>query len=134
MLANDFAFMVLPNAQGLAQGLFVVGAEGLAQSIARGHGQISQPPRVPYAANRAAFCEAQKTGLVPLQQLHQGGAAQAMSLVKVGQGRALGKLVPRTHQLAIITAINAVANKGAQLYGNAAGMLDGEVRDATPCI
>ena len=57
-----------------------------------------------------------------------------MARGKVGQGAALGKFVPGAGELAVVAAIDAVANQGAQFGRYAACVLDGEVGDAAPRI
>src|SRR5256885_16422911 len=49
------------------------------------------------------------------------------------RGRAR-ELVPRTHQLAVVTAVDAMADRLAQLNRNGAVVLDGEVGDAASRI
>src|SRR5438067_977311 len=49
------------------------------------------------------------------------------------RGRAR-ELVPRTHQLAVVTAVDAIADRLAQLNRNGAVVLDGEIGDAAPRI
>src|ERR1700683_3914651 len=44
------------------------------------------------------------------------------------------KLVPGAHELAVVAAVNPIAERRAQLCGNAARMLDGEIGDAAPCM
>src|SRR5512135_1368580 len=46
----------------------------------------------------------------------------------------VGETVPRTDQLAVVAAIDAVADERAQLDGDAALEFDGEVGDATPRV
>ncbi len=53
---------------------------------------------------------------------------------KVGLPRHAGKLVPRAHQLAIVTAVNAVAHGRAEFLRDGALQLDREVRDAAARI
>src|SRR5690606_302082 len=45
-----------------------------------------------------------------------------------------GELVPRAYQLAVVAAEYPVAHRGAQLLGNGALELDGQVGDAAPRI
>src|SRR5256885_7162493 len=49
------------------------------------------------------------------------------------RGRAR-ELVPRTHQLAVVTAVDAIADRLAQLDRNGAVVLDGEIGNAAPRI
>src|SRR5256885_130468 len=49
------------------------------------------------------------------------------------RGRAR-ELVPRTYELAVVTAVDAIADRLAQLNRNGAVVLDGEIGDAAPRI
>src|SRR5207302_9319024 len=46
----------------------------------------------------------------------------------------LREAVPRADKLAVVAAVDAVADQRPQLFGDRALMLDGEVRDAAACI
>ena len=46
----------------------------------------------------------------------------------------LRELVPRAHELAIVAAVDAVADQRAQFDGNAAAQFDGQIGDAAPRI
>ena len=89
---------------------------------------------MPDAADRAALRTLQKRGLVPLPQFQQGGLAEVMPFVEIRQGAAPGKLVPRANKLAIVTAINAIADQWPQVGVNAARMLNRQVGNAAPGI
>lgn len=91
-----------------------------AQGIAQGHGQVAQPAHVADAAYGAAFGTLQKGGFIPLPQFQQPGAAQAVALIKIGQAAATRKFVPGADQLAIVAAVDAVAQQRAQLGRNGA--------------
>ena len=123
--------------QGLLNGLCLLHIallHDLAQGIAQRHGQIAQPTHVANATNGAAFGAPQKRGFIPLPQLQQRGAAPIVALIKIGQMATTGKLVPGACQLAIVAAVNAVADQGAQLGRNRAVMLDREVGNTPPRI
>ena len=107
---------------------------GLAQGIAQCHGNIAYPFFMANAADGAAFGAAQKAGLVPGKQLGQAHILQARAHRKIGQHTGLGKLVPGAGQLAIVTAIDAVGHFGAQVFGDAAAVLNRQVRDAAARI
>ncbi len=46
----------------------------------------------------------------------------------------LGKFVPRTDQLTVVTTVDAVADHGPQLFGDRAAQFDSEVGNATPGV
>src|SRR5450830_875398 len=89
---------------------------------------------MPDATDGAAFGVAVEVVFAPVQQLNQRGAAEAVARIEVGQGRGLCELVPRTIQLTVVAAIDAVADQAAQLHRDAALEFNGEVGDATACI
>ena len=85
---------------------------------------------MPDAANRRAFSEVQKVRLAPAEQRHQLLAAQARTLIKIRQRAAFGKLAPRADQLAIVAAVDAVANPRAQIKRDRPGVLYRQVRNS----
>jgi hypothetical protein len=70
------------------------------------------------AADRAAFGAAQKLFFAPAEQFDQGGAGQPFARVEVGQRAALRELVPGADQLAVVAAVDAVADQRAQVFGD----------------
>ena len=56
-----------------------------------------------------------KLGFVPGPQLQQRGPVEWRARVEVGQARDLRVLVPRAHQLAVVAAVDAVADQRPQL-------------------
>ena len=59
---------------------------------------------------------------------------EAVARVEIRQRAALRVLVPGTHQLAVVAAVDAVAQRRAQLDGDGTGVLDRQVRDAAPRV
>ena len=57
-----------------------------------------------------------------------------MAHIEIRQRGALRVFVPGAHQLAVVTAIDAVSDQRPQLHGNGTRMLDRQVRDAAPRI
>ena len=136
MLPDQLARVICPPAQAGAH----AGAGGFTdatddvQCISHRHGNIAQPAFMADAANWAAFGDAQKFFFGPVEQGDELLAGQAGAFVKVGQGAALGEFIPRANQLAIVAAVNAVADQRAQLQRNRPGMLDRQVRNAAPRV
>ena len=62
------------------------------------------------------------------------GVASAVARVEVGQRAALRVLVPRADQLAVVAAVDAVADRGAQLDRDRPFVLDRQVGDAAPRV
>src|SRR5579862_3206542 len=57
-----------------------------------------------------------------------------MAHLEVGMACRARELVPGTHQLTVVAAVDAVAECRPQLLGNGAMVLDGEVGDAAPRV
>ena len=136
MLLDHVARMIRPTAKtgqkaGMAVG--IIRAQR-SQGITHRHRHIAQPAFMTDAADRAAFGHLQKLSLGPVEERDELLAGQAGAFVKVGQGAALGEFVPRADQLAVVAAVDAVADQRPQLERNRPGMLDGEVGDAATRI
>ena len=86
------------------------------------------------APYRATLGMVQKLRFAPAKQRHQLGTGQAATRVEVGQAAAPGKFVPRANQLAVVAAIDAVADQGAQFQRDRTWVFNGEVRNATARI
>ena len=106
----------------------------MAQSIAHRHRDVALPALMANAADGAAFGVAQKFSFAPAKQRDELLAGQAAALVKIRQSAALGELVPGTDELAIVAAVDAVADQGAQLHRNWPAVLDGEIGDTAPGV
>ena len=52
-----------------------------------------------------------------------------MARAEVGFAGCLGKFIPRTDQLAVVAAVDAVTHRGAQILGNHPVIFDGQIRD-----
>src|SRR5262245_40220071 len=72
--------------------------------------------------------------LAPRKQFHQRRTVQSIAHVEVSERRHLRVLVPRTYELAIVAAINAVADRTAQFLRNRALVLDGQIRNTAPRV
>lgn len=75
-----------------------------------------------------------KRACVPGEQVQQPRRIQRVAGRKIRLRRQMGVAVPRTDQLAVIAAVNAVAHERSQGFGNGAFVLDGEVADAQPRV
>ena len=89
---------------------------------------------MPDAADRAAFSEVQEFVLAPAEKCHQLLASQACALIKIRQRTAFGELVPRANKLAIVAAIDAVAHQRSKVQRDRPGMLNRQIRDASPRV
>jgi len=130
MLAHQGAGVFAARCQRRLQ-LGRCGRIGHMQRIAQCHGNVAQPALVTDAPDRAALGKAHKFVLRPGKQVGQPVVCQTGAWVKVRQRAALGKLVPRANQLAVVTAIDAVAQQRAQFQRDRPRVLNGQVADAT---
>ena len=122
--------MPLHQRRAQRRGLWRVGP----QRIAHGHRHVAQPAFMANAADGAAFGALQKLGFSPGKQRGELLAGQAGAFVKVGQCAALGKLVPGAGQLAVVAAINAVADQRAKRQGDGPGVFDRQVGNTAPRV
>ena len=76
----------------------------------------------------------QKLRLAPSEYLDERRAVETVPYLEVLLYAGAGEFVPRTHELAIVAAVDAVADGVAQLERNRARKLDGEIGDAAPRI
>src|SRR5438046_1261933 len=105
-----------------------------ARGVTQRHGEIAQPALVADAVDGRATHALLELRRAPAEQLRQRRRIQAMAHLEIRvRGRAR-ELVPRTHQLAVVTAVDAIADRLAQLNRNGAVVLDGEVGDAAPRV
>src|SRR5437763_218741 len=74
------------------------------------------------------------TGRAPSEELRERGGIEAVTDLEVRVRRRLREFVPRTDQLAVVAAVDAIADRFAEPLGDGAPVLDGEVGDAAACI
>src|ERR1700676_2584733 len=86
------------------------------------------------AADRAASSSFQKLRLAPREQLGELRVVQSVPHGEVLFRGGARELVPRTHQLAVVAPVYAIADCTAKLDGNRPGQLDGEVGNTAPCV
>src|SRR5688572_17401357 len=110
MLAHQRAGVVAPRDQGSTR-LLVAGA----QRVAQGHRDVAQPALVADAADRAALGEAQEVLLAPREEFAELAPAQPVARIEIRQGALLRELVPGADQLAVVAAVDAVADQWPQL-------------------
>jgi len=129
-----FLHQLAGRAQAVHQGLRQGRVARLAPPIAQGHGQVAAPACPAHAPHGTAFGALQEVGFGPGPQLQQAATAQAVAFIKVRQRGALGVLVPGAGQLAVVTAVDAVAHERAQVGVDRAGLFNGQVADAAPRV
>src|ERR1044072_3711956 len=84
--------------------------------VAQADGEVAQPPLVADAPDGRALQAFVELGLGPREQLHERGAVEAVARLEVLLGARLGEAVPRTDELAVVAAGDAIADEGAQLH------------------
>ena len=104
------------------------------RGVAERDRDVAQPSFVADAADGAAAGALQKFRLAPRKQLDELRVVQAVPHRKVLLGGGTRKLVPRADQLAVVAAVDAIADRAAKLQRNRTGEFDGEVGNAAPCI
>src|SRR5690349_318157 len=95
-----------------------------ARRITQAHREVAQPPLVADAPDGRAAQALVEVFLRPREELDQRRAIQAIAHLEVFFRRWLRKAVPRADELAIVAAVDAVADERAQLFRNRALVLD----------
>src|SRR5687768_2537424 len=70
----------------------------------------------------------------PCRRWSNSSSVQAVTGLKILFPRRLGEAIPGTDQLAVVAAVDPVADQRPQLLGDGALVLDGEVGDAAAGI
>src|SRR5262245_25522214 len=97
----------------------------IVRRIAKADREIARPSLVAYAADCAAFHPFFELCFGPAEKRHEIGVVQSVPHIEIRLARDLRKAIPRTDQLAIVAAVDAIADQRTQFLGNRAGMLDG---------
>src|SRR3954471_17710680 len=98
--------------------------------IAEAHREVAQPALVADAPDRRATQALVEISLGPGEKVDQRRLVEAIADLEIRLGRGLRESVPRADELAIVAAVDAVADQRAQLFRNRAFVLDREVGDA----
>ena len=80
--------------------------------------------------NRAALQALVEIGFGPGEQLDQSRGIEPVARLEVRDRRALRKFVPRADELAVVAAVDAVADGLAKLHRDGGFEFDGEIADA----
>src|SRR5688500_18400947 len=88
---------------------------GTGRRITERHRNIAQPSFVPDTANHRTDMPVIELRFVPCKQLDQRGAIESVAYIEVGQLGRTCKLVPWANELAIVAAINAIADQRPQV-------------------
>src|SRR5262245_28966266 len=103
---------------------------GRARRIAQSHGKVAQPALVADAPDRRALHPLAELGLGPGEELDERGAVEPVARLEVLLVARPGEAVPGAGELAIVAAVDAVADERAQLLRDRALVLDREIGDA----
>src|SRR5258708_33515328 len=98
--------------------------------IAEAHREVPQPALVADSPDGRAAQALVEVGVRPAEQLDERGAVEAIAHLEIRFGGRLSEAIPRADELAIVAAVDAVADQRTQLLGDRALQLDREVRDA----
>src|SRR6185436_2793857 len=107
---------------------------GRRRGVSQAHGQVTEPALVAAATDRRTAQALVEVGLAPGEKRHQRRPVQAIPDFEVLFPGRLREAVPGTDHLAVVAAVDAIADQRPQLLGNGALVLDGEVRDAAPRV
>src|SRR4051812_4955505 len=111
MLPNERARVISPRLQRLAN----LRIASYAKRIPKSHRDVPQPAFMPDAPDRAAFGAAQELFFAPREERHEVRAGEPFPLVEIGQGALACELVPGADELAVVAAVDAVADQCAQI-------------------
>src|ERR1700733_6231527 len=103
---------------------------GRGRRVAERDRDVARPALVADAMDRRTLHALGELARSPAKELHKISAIERVADLEV---RILGgarELVPRAHQLAVIAAVDAVAEEGAKLDRDRALVLDRKIRDA----
>src|SRR3954470_19387225 len=98
--------------------------------IAKPDGEVPQPTLIADAPDRRALQPLVEVPLGPGEQLDQRRAVEAVSRLKIRLGGRTREAIPRTNRLAVVAAVDTVADERAQFFRYRGLVLDGEVGDA----
>src|SRR5438874_13643432 len=93
---------------------------GRAGRIAEAHGEVAQPALVADAPDRRAGEPLVELRLRPAEELHHRRAIKAVARLEIRLVGRLGKSVPWADELAVIAAVDPVADQRPQLHGDGA--------------
>src|SRR6478672_8640754 len=102
--------------------------------IAEPDREIAQPALVADAPDCAALEPLIELLLAPGEQLDQRSPIEAVAHSEIVDAGHLREAIPRAHELAVVAAVDAITEQRPQRLGNAALMLDGQIRDAAARI
>src|SRR5690348_2282340 len=107
---------------------------GRRRRVAEAHRQVAQPLLVADAANGRAAGALLEVGLAPGEELDQLRAIEAVARREVRVAVGPGEAVPGADRLAVVAAVDPVADQRPQRLRDRALVLDRQVRDAAPRV
>src|ERR1044072_1983131 len=85
---------------------------GRRRRVAQAHGEVAEPPLVADAADGRTLQALVELRLGPGEELARGGALKAVARLEVLLGARRGESVPRADELAVVAAVDAIADEG----------------------
>src|SRR5262245_28126104 len=119
--------MVLFSCQGID---YLGGAWCVSQSDR----QVAQPALVADAPDRRAAQPLVELGFAPGEELHQRSLIQTVPGPEISFRRELGKPIPWANQLAVVAAVNPVADQRPQPFRDGTLVLYGQIGNAAPRV
>lgn len=102
--------------------------------VAQCHGDVAQPAFMADAPDCRAFQVPVEGLFIPLEKFHQLRLIQALARIKIRLLAGIGKAVPGTVQLAVVTTVNPIAHRLAQCHRDRSLQFNRQIGDATPGI
>src|SRR3954470_2779598 len=119
--------MVRPGTQGIDH-------IRTSRRVTQTNGDVPQPALIADAPDRGTAQALVELGLRPAEKVYQGRAVEPMARREIILGRGLREAVPGTDELAIVAAVDSIADERPQLLRYRALVLDREVGDAAPGV
>src|SRR5262245_138709 len=125
--SDVFAYQLGGMVRACTQGLDYRRRSG---RVAKPDGEVAQPALVADAADRRALQALLELAFRPAEELHEARAVEAVAGLEIALAARPGESVPRADELAVVAAVDEVADERPQILGNCALVREGEVRDA----
>src|SRR6056297_2915149 len=127
VFANDRGWIVPASLQRRDNG-------GGGRRIAQAYGEVPEPAIEADPANRGAFGTRQERVFVPAEQFHQRAGIQVLARLKVVFVAKLRVAVPGAHRLAVVAAVDPVADRFAEFQRYRSLKFNRQIGDAAPGV
>ena len=102
-------------------------------SVAQRDGNVSQPTLVSDASDGATGKVLLEFLRIPRKKIDKFRRIQPLTHRKIGVAE-VSKTIPRAADLAVVAAVDSIANEGAQFKRNRAVKFNGQIGNAAPCV